>query len=126
MPDTALPLEPPAVFKPSLLIWPLAVAALLLALIVVFQHRLLYFPARAAVEQMLSPGLTPWPQALSGQSWGACARGDYDGHYTNIAKSILANGMTHVIIRLGYEWDGNWFPWGTGLHETGDVNNRGK
>jgi hypothetical protein len=81
---------------------------------------------RADPKHAVELSLTPWPQALSGQSWGACARGDYDGHYTNIAKSILANGMTHVIIRLGYEWDGNWFPWGTGLHETGNVNNQGK
>jgi hypothetical protein len=70
--------------------------------------------------------LTPWPQALGGQSYAACARGDYDVHYTAFARNVLAAGMRHVAIRLGYEWDGNWFPWGTGLHETGSVSNRGQ
>jgi hypothetical protein len=69
--------------------------------------------------------LAPWPWALSGQSLGACARGDYNGHYANLARALLAAGLTHVSIRLGYEWDGNWFPWGTGLQSTGSVTSSG-
>jgi hypothetical protein len=69
--------------------------------------------------------LPPWPHDVAGQSYAACARGDYDGHYTKIAQSLASNGIGTVVIRLGYEWDGTWFPWGTGLHETGNVNNRG-
>jgi hypothetical protein len=77
--------------------------------------------ARHAVELSLAP----WPTHLAGPSFGACARGDYNAYYQNLARSMLALGMRHVLIRLAYEWDGNWFPWGTGLHETGSVSNRG-
>jgi hypothetical protein len=77
-------------------------------------------------KHVVELSLAPWPHALTGQSFGACARGDYDAHYTNLARSLLGNGIHYVIIRLAYEWDGNWFPWGTGLHETGNVNNRGR
>lgn len=47
----------------STLLW-LAVAALMvLAAVFVWQDRLLYFPARASVEQMALDGLRPWPSA---------------------------------------------------------------
>jgi len=31
--------------------------------------------------------LAPWPHGLPQQSYGACARGEYDGHYESFARS---------------------------------------
>jgi hypothetical protein len=80
---------------------------------------------QASTLHAIELSLAPWPWGLSGQSLGACARGDYNGHYANIARALLAAGLTHVSIRLGYEWDGNWFPWGTGLQGSGSVTSSG-
>lgn len=44
-------------------LWIAATCLGFLALLFVFQDRLLYFPHRAAVEQMASTGLRPWPSA---------------------------------------------------------------
>jgi hypothetical protein len=43
--------------------WIAAVCLGLLALVFLGQDRLLYFPERATVEQVASPGLRPWPSA---------------------------------------------------------------
>jgi hypothetical protein len=80
----------------------------------------------ADTKHVVEFSLAPWPESLSGQSWGACARGDYDAHYTKFAQSLVTNGLSHAIIRLGYEWDGNWFPWGTGFHDTGSATSAGQ
>lgn len=79
---------------------------------------------RHAVELSLTPW-PHWPEPRDDYSWAACAEGAYDEHYARLAESLQAANLNHVLIRLGYEWDGNWFAWGTGLHETGDVNHRG-
>ena len=47
----------------GLLQWLVLAVAVLLAAIVSFQNRLLYFPARAAVTDMVSGGLRAWPSA---------------------------------------------------------------
>lgn len=45
------------------LLWIVGLGLGLLALIYVWQDRLLYFPARATVEQLAGLGLRPWPSA---------------------------------------------------------------
>jgi hypothetical protein len=47
----------PAVF----LLWLVLAVAVLLAAIALFQHRLLYFPAQARVDHMVSGRLRAWP-----------------------------------------------------------------
>jgi len=42
-------------------LWLVLVLAVMLAAVALFQHRLLYFPARAGVEDMLSGRLRAWP-----------------------------------------------------------------
>ena len=48
---------------PGLLLWLVLAVAVLLAAIVSFQNRLLYFPAKAAVADMVSGELRAWPPA---------------------------------------------------------------
>ena len=44
-------------------LWIAATGLGFLALVYVFQDRLLYFPQRATVEEVTGPGLRPWPSA---------------------------------------------------------------
>ena len=44
-------------------LWIAATCLGLLALVYLWQDRLLYFPQRATVEEVVSAGLTPWPSA---------------------------------------------------------------
>ena len=47
----------------STALWIAASCLGFLALVYLFQDRLLYFPQRATVEQAVSAGLSPWPTA---------------------------------------------------------------
>ena len=50
--------------------------------------------------------------AKDGQSnLPACARGDYDEHMRTIASRLVAGGHGASIVRLGWEFNANWFPW---------------
>lgn len=40
-----------------------------------------------------------------------CAAGAFDNHYRGIAQRLVWRGATDAIIRLGWEANGNWFPW---------------
>jgi hypothetical protein len=39
------------------------------------------------------------------------ATGAYDSHFRKLAKEMVAGGESKSIIRLGWEFNGNWFPW---------------
>ena len=39
------------------------------------------------------------------------AAGDYDHIFTQIAKTLVANGFATTTVRLGWEFNGNWQPW---------------
>ena len=47
----------------STALWIAAVCLLFLAVVFLWQDRLLYFPARATVERLVNGGLRPWPSA---------------------------------------------------------------
>ena len=47
----------------------------------------------------------------SGGSLSACAAGSYDDEQRNVASRLAANGLGDVEIRLGWEANGDWFPW---------------
>lgn len=41
------------------------------------------------------------------------ARGDYDTHFRTLATKLRNAGLCdQIIIRLGWEWNGGWYPWG--------------
>lgn len=39
------------------------------------------------------------------------ATGAYDSHFLTLAKALVAQGQGGSIIRLGWEFNGTWFPW---------------
>lgn len=50
----------------------------------------------------------------SGASLRVGATGAYDSHFAAVADYLVANGQADAIIRLGWEFNGNWFPWSAG------------
>jgi hypothetical protein len=44
-------------------------------------------------------------------SMGAGAAGANDGHFRDLARALVANGQPNAILRLGWEFNGDWFPW---------------
>jgi hypothetical protein len=39
------------------------------------------------------------------------AKGTYNDHFTKCAQNLVQYGLGNSIIRLGWEWDGGWYPW---------------
>ena len=52
------------------------------------------------------------PLVPSGGSLASCAAGQYDVHWRNIANNFASHGLRSAYLRLGWEMDGKWFPWG--------------
>jgi hypothetical protein len=59
------------------------------------------------VPMLPGSGGTP----LSGTSLASGAAGAYNSHFQILAQNLVANGLGNSIIRLGWEWNGNWYPW---------------
>jgi hypothetical protein len=56
-------------------------------------------------------GIPPFPEGVGG-SLGACARGDYDARWRDLAGDLRAHGLDdESIIRLGWELNGDWYQW---------------
>jgi len=47
----------------------------------------------------------------SGGSLRAGANGAYDGHWRNLASTLVRNGQERMILRLGWEFNGTWYKW---------------
>jgi hypothetical protein len=47
----------------------------------------------------------------TGASLAQGATGAYDHYFAEIARYLVANHQGRSIIRLGWEFNGNWFPW---------------
>jgi hypothetical protein len=47
----------------------------------------------------------------SGASLTTGATGAYDHYFADVAAYLVAHGQASSIIRLGWEFNGNWFPW---------------
>ncbi len=39
------------------------------------------------------------------------AAGEYDQHYKTLAQELVSNGLGSSILRLGWEFNGSWYPW---------------
>lgn len=46
------------------------------------------------------------------------ASGAYDSHWTKFAQKLVAGGQGDAIIRLGWEFNGKYYPWAAGGKET--------
>jgi len=47
----------------------------------------------------------------SGTSLAAEASGSYNGYFTTLSQNLVAAGQGSSIIRIGWEFNGTWFPW---------------
>ena len=63
---------------------------------------------RANHRLVLSVGMTPdnTGDLASG------ANGAYDGYYRKLAQNLVAHHLGNTIVRLGWEFNGDWFRWG--------------
>jgi hypothetical protein len=50
----------------------------------------------------------------SGGSLGRGARGHYNRHFAEVARNLVNAGHANAIVRLGWEFNGNWYPWTIG------------
>lgn len=77
--------------------------------------------ARTGRQLVYSLPMLPGPANRSGPdgtlgtaddvSLAACARGNYDSHWRAIAGSLVDAGLGKAIVRVGWEFDGDWFAW---------------
>ena len=44
-------------------------------------------------------------------SLAAGAAGDYDADFAALARTLVAGGQSDAVLRLGWEFNGNWYPW---------------
>ena len=51
------------------------------------------------------------PEDVPGVSLQACAAGSYNSHWRQFGTNISAYGLGNSIIRLGWEFNGNWYIW---------------
>ena len=51
------------------------------------------------------------PADVPGVSIRACGRGAYNAHWRKFGRVIRSYGLGSSIIRLGWEFNGGWYPW---------------
>ena len=56
-------------------------------------------------------GVPMLPENVSGVSLQACADGAYDAYWHEFGTVISSYGLGRSIIRLGWEFNGNWYAW---------------
>lgn len=49
-------------------------------------------------------------------SLGDCATGRYDEHWGELARNLVAGGLTSAIVRPGWEFNGDWYDWSAKGH----------
>lgn len=54
----------------------------------------------------------PMLPSTGGVSLAACAAGQYDVYWRNLANDLAYYGLHWAYLRLGWEMDGNWYAWG--------------
>ncbi|HSI13393.1 MAG TPA: glycosyl hydrolase [Chthoniobacter sp.] len=76
---------------------------------------------------VLSVGMLPGSGStpLAGTSLAKGAAGAYNSYFTTLAQNLVAHGLAdNTVIRLGWEFNGNWYPWkvthanGSGFDDT--------
>ena len=56
-------------------------------------------------------GVAMLPENVPGVSLQACAAGSYNSYWRQFGTNISAYGLGKSIIRLGWEFNGNWYVW---------------
>lgn len=68
----------------------------------------------ADTDYRLSLGVPMLPTDASGTVQGTLAEGAagaYNHYFTTLAEVLVAAGRPGTYLRLGWEFDGNWYPW---------------
>jgi hypothetical protein len=52
----------------------------------------------------------------SGASLAKGATGAYDGYFKTLAANLVAQGQGSSVLRIGWEFNGGWFPWAANHH----------
>jgi hypothetical protein len=71
-------------------------------------------PAWAASRWRQSPQRVVYSVPLLPSGGGTLARGAagaYDDHFAAMARTLVAHGQARAILRLGWEFNGDWFQW---------------
>jgi hypothetical protein len=61
-------------------------------------------------DGILSFGVPILPEEARGD-FSAVAQGKHDRIYEDLARDLIANGRGRSIVRIGWEANGDWFPW---------------
>ncbi len=73
-------------------------------------------PSSSSLSTWSSLGYQPiWGVPIlpsSGGTLAAGATGAYDLYFASLAQALVAAGQGDAILRLGWEFNGFWFPWG--------------
>src|SRR6201996_1002792 len=56
-------------------------------------------------------GVAMLPENVPGVSLQACANGDYNTYWRQFGANLTSYGLGSSIIRLGWEFNGNWYTW---------------
>jgi hypothetical protein len=51
------------------------------------------------------------PSGVAGVTMAACAAGAYNSYWQQFGANLSAYGLGNSIVRLGWEFNGNWYPW---------------
>ena len=51
------------------------------------------------------------PLTVTGTSLADIAAGKQDAHFTKLAQTLVDNGFPDAYVRLGWEFNGGWYPW---------------
>jgi hypothetical protein len=67
----------------------------------------------------------PWKSAANAAIDTSCLRegaaGDFDQYFKILARKLVTLGLGHTIIRLGWESNGDWYPWSEYLDENAFI-----
>jgi len=67
----------------------------------------------------------PWQSAAKAAIDTSCLRegaaGDFDQYFKILARKLVTLGLVHTIIRLGWESNGDWYPWSEYLDESAFI-----
>jgi hypothetical protein len=72
-----------------------------------------HWAAAPTIQPVLSVPL--WPQ--SGGDFADAASGAYNTYFATLAKNLVAGGLSHAVLRIGWEPDGTWYAWSITNHQ---------
>jgi hypothetical protein len=64
----------------------------------------------ASPGRTLSLAIPLFPK--TGGSLASCSAGEYNVYWRNLANNLASYGLNSIYLRLGWEMEGTWFPWG--------------